>query len=412
MLAFSLISPTAYAEDGPPPEPAVKTTVFAMPHPGVSDETIVDVLRALESGLKRNTRLEVHDLDSRLADFAQEVPQDQVEAARTAYKEGQKALMDLNVGQAVQRLSDAVAGLAKVLPYIKKQELADAMASLAVAYYENGDKQKGADEFISLLTWRNDYGFDPQKFPPQYIPMFEAAQQTVQAAKRGALEISSAPDGAQAYVDGKYIAVTPCEADGLIVGEHYVTFKKEGYKKQVAVAKVNGKKIQKVAVTLEANEKYLLVQQSMEKIGPTLGTPTPAPEMDDLKQVLFIEFAIFLKTAPKGEGKTEIDAYLYDLRTKRMLTHVTKTVPNAAAANEMTTLSSTLFLNVDYTGALVAPKDKPPPPKLVRPPLYKTWYFWGGTALLAAIIVASAVVIVETRPPVCPVGQSCFMVAE
>src|SRR5262249_21266777 len=136
--AILCTSSIARAQDSPPPEPKVKATVFTLPHPGVTEEVMVSTLRGIEAGLKRNDRLEVHDLDSRLADFAQEVPQDQVEAARTALKDGQKALLELDIPTAIQRLQDAVSGLAKVLPYIKKQELADAMASLAVAFYQNG----------------------------------------------------------------------------------------------------------------------------------------------------------------------------------------------------------------------------------------------------------------------------------
>src|SRR5262245_14102593 len=103
-LPILAVPTLAYAEDEPPPEPKVKATVFTLPHPGVSEEVMVSTLRGIEAGLKRNDRLEVHDLDTRLADFAQEVPQDQVEAARTALKDGQKALLELDIPTAIQRL--------------------------------------------------------------------------------------------------------------------------------------------------------------------------------------------------------------------------------------------------------------------------------------------------------------------
>jgi len=410
VLANLTVLSLAGAEEGPPPEPPVKTTVFTLPHPGVTEETMVGVLRAIESGLKRNPRLEVHDLDTRLADFAQEVPQDQVEAARTALKDGQQALLNLDIPTAIQRLTDAVSGLAKVLPYIKKQELADAMASLAVAHYENGDKVKGRETLIALLTWRQDYEFNPQKLPPKYFDVFTEAQKEVDKAKRGSLEIASEPDGAQAYVDGKYVGVTPCSAEGLPVGSHYITFKKEGYKKMVAEAKASAKKAVKVQVTLDRNEKYLLVQQAIDKIAPTLGSDTPPPEMDDLK-VLLLDHAIFVKAVPKGD-KVETDVYLYDLRVRRRLSSVTKTVPAAQAESQLGSIASSLYLNVNYNPELVAPKDKPLPKQKVRPPLYKTWWFWTIAAGAAAAIAAAAVAIALTRPAQCPPGDMCFQVTE
>ncbi len=395
----------------PPPEPKVKATVFTLPHPGVSEEVMVSTLRGIEAGLKRNDRLEVHDLDTRLADFAQEVPQDQVEAARTALKDGQKALLELDIPTAIQRLQDAASWLAKVLPYIKKQELADAQASLAVAYYENGEKNKGRDMFLALLTWRGDYQYDPQKLPPQFFDAFNDAQKEIEKAKRGSLEIASEPDGAQAYVDGKYVGVTPCTSEGLTVGEHYVTYKKEGYKKTVVAAKVSPKRPLKATSTLERNEKYLLVQQALEKIAPTLGAETPPPEMDDLKQVLLLDHAIFVKASPQPGDKIEVDAWLYDLRVRRKLSRVVKAVPSAQAESQLASLASSLYLNVNYDPELVAPKDKIPDKPKPRPPLYKTWWFY-AIAVGAAAVVATVIGlgVVYGRPTVCPENDGCFQV--
>jgi hypothetical protein len=133
--------------------------------------------------------------------------------------------------------------------------------------------------------------------------------------------------------------------------------------------------------------------------------------MDDLKQVLLIDHAIFLKAATKAD-KVEFDAFLYDLRTKRKLTRVTKAVAAAQVESQLGSLASSLYLNVNYSPELVAPKDKPPPPKLVRPPLYKTWWFWTGTVAILGIIAGATAAIVLTRPPTCPPGAACFQVTE
>ena len=46
------------------------------------------------------------------------------------------------------------------LPYIKKQELADAMMALGAAHFENGDKKEARVTFSRLLIWRSDYKVD------------------------------------------------------------------------------------------------------------------------------------------------------------------------------------------------------------------------------------------------------------
>ncbi len=394
--------------DQPPKDPPVKVTTFALPHPDVSEDVMVQVMRALETGLKKNERLEMRDLDARLADFSNEVPQEQVDAARAAMKAGQDALLNLDVPGAVQKLQEAVDGLAKVLPYIKKQELADAMANLAVAYYEGGDKRSGRDTFVRLLTWRADYAYPIDKLPPKYAATFEEAQRTVDKAVRGSLEIVSDPPGAQAYVDGRYIGITPCSTDGQPAGEHFVTFKKEGFKKAVAAAMVS-KKPQKVTVQLSQSEKYLLVQQAQEKIEPSLGQDMLAAEGDDLKQVLGIDHAVFVKASGKGD-KIQVDCYLYDLRTRRRLSTVKKTVPRAELEAQIAQLPSSIYLNVNYEPELVAKKDDLPVQQKQRTPVYKAWWFWTATAAVLAAGAGVAIAIVETRKPGCPDGDSCLSV--
>ena len=78
----------------------------------------------------------------RLAEFAQEMPFDQVELARTTLQKGKDAPFKMEVDNAILQLSDAVDQLIAVLPYIKKQELADAMMAVAVAHYQKARRRR------------------------------------------------------------------------------------------------------------------------------------------------------------------------------------------------------------------------------------------------------------------------------
>ena len=81
----------------------------------------------------------------------------------------------------------------------------------------------------------------------------------------------------------------------------------------------------------------------------------------NLKEVLFIDHAVFVRATAGGPGTIKVDSFLYDLRTRRRLTRVTKTVPTARAEKELQTLASSLYLNVSYEVELVESKDAPPP---------------------------------------------------
>ena len=399
--------PAAAVSNGPQP---VRVTTFELAHPGLDEQALVPVMRALDDGLKRNPRLEMKDLDTRLADFAQEVPQEQIDEGRVLLQEGQKALTALELPAAIKKLGQAVDVLSKVLPYIKKQELADAMMALGAAQFEDGDKRTARVTFARLLTWRNDYKVDLNRYPPQILTIVEDVRKEIEKARRGSLEIRSEPAAAQAYVDGRYVGVTPTFAEGLAVGEHWVTLKKEGFKKAVMAAQASAKAQQLVSIAMERSTKYLLVEQALVGAEKSLGEPTLDPSVDNLKEVLFIDHAIFVRAKAASPGMLTVDSYLYDLRTRRRLTRVTKTVATAKAEKELQTLASQLYLNVSYEADLVESKDAPPPKPVVRKPFYKTWWFWtaAGAAVTGVVLGAT----LAPRPKDCgPSGSNaCFSV--
>ncbi|HEY2744801.1 MAG TPA: PEGA domain-containing protein [Polyangia bacterium] len=396
-------APAATVTNGPQP---VRVTTFLLKHPGLDDQALVPVMRALDDGLKRNPRLEMKDLDTRLADFAQEVPQEQIDEGRLLLQEGQKALTALDLPTAIKKLGQAVEVLSKVLPYVKKQELADAMMALGASHFENGDKKEAKRTFERLLIWRSDYKVDLGKYPPTILAIVEDVRKEVERQKRGSLEIRSEPPAAQAYVDGRYIGVTPCFADGLLTGEHWVTLKKEGFKKAVMAAQVSSKVQQLVSLPMERSTKYLLVAQALEGVEKSLGETTLDASADNLKEVLFIDHAVFVRAAAAAPGTVKVDSFLYDLRTRRRLTRVTKTVPVARAEKELSTLASSLYLNVSYEAELVETKDAPPPKPYVRPPFYKTWWFWTAAGVAVAGVVLGATL--APRPKSCGSSNFCF----
>ena len=118
-----------------------------------------------------------------------------------------------------------------------------------------------------------------------------------------------------------------------------------------------------------------------------------------MKEVLFIDHAVFVRVSPAGPGQLKVDTFLYDLRTRRRLTRVTKTVQTAHAEKELSTLASALYLNVSYEAELVESKDAPPPKPYVRKPFYKTWWFWtaAGAAVTGVVLGATLARAQELR---------------
>jgi hypothetical protein len=368
------------------------------------------VQRELGDSLKRNSHLDMKDLDVRLADFAQEIPADQVDFARDSFQKGKDLLYKLEVDKAVAQLADAVDQLVAVLPYIKKQELADAMMALAVAQMQKGNAKGMQQTLRRLLTWRP--GFQPDaSVPPQMSDPLEAARQTVSQLPTGSIKILSEPPGAQVFVDGDYIGVSPTTASALAVGEHYVTFKRLGYKRGLRVAQVTEAGVQ-VLDKLQRAEKYLLVEQALARTAPQMGQSPLDPVVDNLRETLFLDHLVFLQ-AKRGntDDELQLKAYLYDLRTRRLLTQKESRVRLLAGgvpqAGTLSSLADNVYAGVDYSGGLQAPVDAPPPKQIENKPLYKRWWFWTALGVIVAGGASAVAVGVLTRAPSCPSGHVC-----
>lgn len=392
-----------------PHQPPVKTTAVGLPHPDVPDEVFANVMRAIGGQLKENPRLEFKDLDTRLADFAQDVPQAEVETARQALADGQKALLELDLDNAAKKFDEAAKRLAEVLPFIKKQELADAMVGRALALAEAGNTTEAKKQFVRVLIWRSDYVYDTAKLPPQHLRIFEEAQKDVARLRPGSLRIQSKPEGAQAFVDGKYYGLTPCVAGNLTAGEHYVTFKKEGYLKAATPAVVPARKEKRLEVTLKQNDKYLLIEQTVQVIDKSIGEPTVPAEMDTFRQVLFVDVIVFVRARPKEGNPGEIDVagYLYDLRTKKWVSQMNKAMAQADVETQAGTLAQGLSAAINLSGELARPVEPELPQQHMRKPLYKTWWLWTAVGAVAAAGLGTGLGVGLTATPSCPSGSFC-----
>ncbi len=382
----------------------VQVTVFPLSHPGVPESTAVPILRSLSETLRHNARLDMKDLDTRLSDFAGDVPGDQIDLARGAYQKGREAMQRLELDAAIPQLQDAVDQLIEVLPYIKKQELADAMLALAVAQLEKGSRRACNAALIRLLTWRNDYQFDAEQFPPDIKEPLEEARRAVSKLAHGQAHITSEPDGAQVFVDGTYQGVTPLDAGDLLVGEHFLTFKKIGYRKGLRVVTVGSRTPANAMARLVRSEKFLLVQQALERVEKEMGGPRLDPVVDNLKETMYLDHGVFLRLVP---GRVIL--FLYDLRSRRLLKEITATLsPTDDMDLKLGQLGETLYGGVDYEGAPMLADEPLPPPPVVRTPLYKKWWFLTAAgAILAGSAAAVGIGVALTRTPNCPDGHVC-----
>ncbi len=393
----------------------LRVTILPLLEKNFPEPTAVALQRELSEGLRHNSRLDMKDLDVRLAEFAQEVPFEQVELARTTYQNGQESLRNLNLDQAAAQLADAVDQLVAVLPYIKKQELADAMLALAVVQQQKGNLRAMQATLKRLLIWRSNYELDTSVFPQQISEPLQEARAEVGQLPQGQIKVLCEPSGSQVFVDGDFAGVAPTQLNNLTVGEHYVTFKKLGYKRGLRIATVTAGPPLQVLGKLPKAEKYLLVEQAVERVGPKMGQSRLDPVVDNLRETLFLDHAVFLRLQKAGtlSSNTEdvtLSAYLYDLRSRTLLkqqsqkVHIEGGIPPDGA---MQSLAAKLYEGVDYDNELRAPEDAPIPVAAPQKPLYKRWWFWTALGVIVAGGASALTVGLLSRSPTCPDGHVC-----
>ncbi len=357
-----------------------RVTVFFLPADGFTPKVISKVSTTFINALKKNKRLQVKDSDKLLVEFSGEVPRDKISAAEDLLNQGIDLLKGDNPGEAITALEQSVAGFEEVLAFIKKGLLARATLTLGVALAEDKQSRAAVTVFSNLLIWRPFVKFDTTTFSSRHLPLFEAARKKTKRRKRGSIELNTEPPGAKAYIDGRFVGVTPTEAFGFSSGDHYATYKLSGYIKAAQRVKVSAKRQLSYTQALGQSEKFLLLEQTLEGAKKDLGKAKADAEMVSLSSFLFIDQVIFATIGYAGPESITIQAYLYDLRSKLRLNHSTMTL-ETDALKPLNQLASNLYLNVRYDGTIAAPPEPPPPPPIVRTPFYATWWFWSAIAV-------------------------------
>jgi hypothetical protein len=397
-LVLGLVAGPASAEK------KTRVTVFLLPAPGFTPQVVARVTAALNRALAANPRLDVKDSDKLLVEYAGEIPNEAITEANTALAEGIEMLGRKQASEALARLEKAVSVYEEVLPYIKKETLARAMMALAVAQADSRQPRKALVTFTQLLVWRPRITYDTGSFNPAHLALFEKVRTATQKLKKGSIELVTTPSGARAYIDGRYVGVTPTIAFGFTVGQHYATYKRTEYIKASQRVQVSPTTQNTYTLALKRSEKFLLLKQSIDSARKVLGQASATSDMVSLSTFLYIDQAVFASMGYVAPGKVSLQAYLYDLRSKLRLNTASATVNTRNLAAEIAPVARTLYFNVRYDGSLEAPPEPPPPPPPKRSRFYATWWFWTAIGVSVAAIVLP--VVLTRRSPACPVENA------
>lgn len=415
VLAASL---PARADEGDAPDveaeraPEVKARVAVIvlgqdgePLPAATRATLqVTMERALES----DERLEIVDQDTELAKRAGQVPVETVSEARGLARAGEELLRRGKSEPAKIKLEQASRHLAEVLAWISKQELAHAQFLLGAANAVDGNKKEAIAQFVALLAWRPDFVADAEIWPEKVLPLWEKAQEKVKKLDGGSIEISSSPDGAMAYVDGRFVGFTPTVVEGLPAATHYVTVRMYGRVRSVSAVKVSDRRPSQLEVKLDPTPGVERVREAIDVIAAGVGKAQAPAEIQaafgDLSELLMVDHAAVL-VVPDGPGPYR--AHVYAVEGGTQLAKAEIELGERDPEDAFAELATALYRQISFEPIEAPPEKKPKRSR--RKPFYTRWWFWGTVGAVVATSIAVPLLLRDDGPPEigCPTGDSC-----
>lgn len=138
-------------------------------------------------------------------------------------------------------LTKALNGLQGELGNVTPRVLARAFLGQGVAKGMSGDRAVGLEAIKTALV------IDPWvvhdlslTLEPKAKKLVDRANQQVRSLEKGTLSVTSTPSGAEVYVQGRLLGVTPLNNASLEAGKQYVMLKRDGYKPQGMLVLISG----------------------------------------------------------------------------------------------------------------------------------------------------------------------------
>jgi len=406
VLACAIVVPaTARAEK----RPRVPVAVFMVTAPGddaLSPSRHATLLLTMEKALHRDHRLQVIDKDRHLADVAGLVPNDVISEAHGLLVSGEALLRKHKPKLALARLQAAERQLERGLEWIKKRELARSQFLVGVAHAILGQKKQALAEFMRLQTWRPGFVADLSIEPRLVMPLWNQAKKKVTSASGGSIRITSSPDGALAYVDGRFVGFTPTSAEKLPSGDHYVTYRKLGYRRTVEVVEVSGQLERSVDTTLTETPGAAALAALAQRAAAALGDSRGPSSLDELATKIAANHIFFVRVPRAGDEHGVYEAFLYAADGSRLLARARAPASGDKGVDQLFgDLARAIYAQVQFE------RKPPPPPKKKSEkhgkPLYARWWFWTGISVLAAGAALPFLWPEKSQGPSCPPGDVC-----
>jgi hypothetical protein len=405
-LSIALVPQLVHAQAAPASD-AVVTSALMITEGGATDAQAAIVSIGLRRGLAEVPGIDfVHPVDVLSPPTISEDLQfamDELDSRADQVRDGDARDVMESVDIIIQLFEQNLEAVART-------QLIDAYMIGAVARCRLHRQRECEDMFGRVVVFREQHEYDANRYPAEYQDVFDRVRTRVTAGPRAALAVTSDPSGAEVYVDGRSYGPSPVSIPDLLVGDHYVTLKHIASVKTVRRATVAAGG-SAVSYPLTPNERSRLVAtpEAQAAIRGELGEDRAGSSIRSLGSTLGAAQVIIGIVTPEAADTVHVHAYLYDMRTRFLLSQREASMGTDEAGMEVARqLGIDIYQGVDLSGAVAAPEEALHDTVERRTELYEEWWFWTIIGVAAVGIGVGIGVGVATSQPGVPDGWTRF----
>jgi hypothetical protein len=348
--------------------------------------------------------------------------------ARERLEAGRQAYLNLELGQAIESLTAAVADFDAAAAALEDpNDLGQALLFLGASLAFEGRTRDAQRVFARLHVQMPHVQPDPNLFNPDVIARFESARP--RGTPSSSIVVESDPPGAIAYVDFLARGVTPITVSGLHAGDHIVRVTRAGAIPSVQPVTVAARRSASTSALLVDEEAAAGLPDSLAQVRDAdVSAISPGTPIHDVASLLGVErIGLIRATAGESADQVQLELLVFDVQSGRRLVRGAGAAP--VAVGELEPAVDRLV-----SGALEAAvraraseedqarrrerQEEELPPVLTQPPpsgpsIFEDPIFWivvGGVVVAAGAGVAIGVAASSQGPSLgnSPQGQVVF----
>ncbi|MBI2893636.1 MAG: PEGA domain-containing protein [Deltaproteobacteria bacterium] len=350
---------------------------------------VVDSVRA---ELERGGHLALAAAEARVHGLEAETSSD-LDRARGLYAAGREAYDDLELTEAVTKLTRAIALFDTHLRALDDFDVyVDALLRLGAARVLNGNARDADAAFVRVYTLAPQRTPDPEIYPSEVVTRFAETVARARRAGSGALEVQSEPAGAWVYVDGSLRGRAPVRVDDMAAGSHVVRVRSPGFADRAAAASVRARRSESLTLELEPVDGM----QEVPSLVSRLSIDVPGGTVEELGRAIEVSRVVLLVFSAGPEGEVALDVRRYDVGSGAAPVRRTASLSqDAVGVEEVVRLALEVVRaqagEVQTRVRVSNHLPPPPPPPATRGGITTRWWFWTG---VGAVVVGGVVLTV------------------